>query len=1118
MRHPIRRSLAHIGLVATLPAALAAQEGATIVGRVTGVNGNPLVAATVAVSQLGLGALTRDDGRYVIVVPAARMPREPVTITVRRVGYKPRILRLAIASGAITQDFSLESNPLNLGEIVITGAGTATEVEKLGSVRNAVSPELMVRSNESNIVNALAAKAPGVDITSSAGDPGASASIKIRGLRTIQGSAQPLFVVDGVPLDNGSYSTTNFNPVDAGGTGQGGQDNGGEIEGTSQPNRMADLNPADIESVEILKGAAAGAIYGARAANGVVIITTKRGKAGATKYSLRSTYTNDDVTRFYPLQTTYSQGQATALTTQCITSSDLAPGGACNRTWGPPLTTPAFDHAREAFQTGHQNDNVLSLSGGNDRTTFYLSGNRNTNRGVFIGPNNFYDRATARLNATHKLAETLNVGGAFAFVDTRGRFTQRGNNVNGLLLGLLRTPPNFNNFPYLDPTSGLHRAYRLQEPDLSTAGASRGFNNPIYSLYEELNQAAASRSYGNVNADWVANNWLKFNYVLGADYSNDERREVCPAECSDVAAGGRITEGTLVNYTLDHNLTATARYHVNDNLAGNFTLGQNLNSRSFRTFSIVGRTLIVPGLNSISNTLQRDPASDYRTLIHDESYFGQLTIDLFQQLYLTAALRNDGSSTFGTTNVRNWFPKASAAYTFTNAFNPHNLLTYGKLRVSYGQAGQEPAPYYTSNTFNATGLTPGITQGTGLTPTQSGRGGLFFTTTKAASELRPERTRELEGGFDIGFLRDKADFSATFYRQRSTDVILSTPTAPSSGFSSEVKNAAVLDNSGTEFSLNLRPLTTATQAWEVGFGWARTQSLVVDIAGADFILLDASTTQNVAKRGYPLGVFYGYGMVRCGLSDSLEAGVTAGRSNLATACAGKPTGSLYVDDGTHCSGDKGRPCGEFLAQRVLGDPTPTWTGNVHTSYRYKKLSLSGLLDIRHGGQVHNGTKGALWSYGTHKDTENRATCVLGATFNDECTGNFHTFGDADWYPGPVAGPGAGVRLPIGENWYRNDIAPCPFTGIDEQCIEDAGYVKLREISVGYSFDNAWVTRSLGLASVDIRVAGRNLKTWTNYTGLDPETSLGGSISRITGVDYFNLPQSRSIVFTVGLNR
>jgi TonB-linked SusC/RagA family outer membrane protein len=1113
MRQLFRTILVPLAVLALLPAAAAAQEAATITGRVTGEGGVPLSAVTVSIAELGVGTQTRDDGRYALIVPGARVARQSALLSARRVGYKPRSVRVTLAPGAMTQDFALETNPLQLGEVVITGAGTATEVEKLGSVRNSVSADLIVKANESNVVQALAAKAPGVDVTSSAGDPGASSSIKIRGLRTIQGSSEPLFVVDGVPIQNTSFSTTNFNPVDAGLPGQAGQDVGGEIEGTSQPNRMADLNPDDIESIEILKGAAAGAIYGSRAANGVVLITTKRGRAGTTKYSLRSSFSNDEITRYYPLQTRYSAGSANTKSAACASTTDLAPG-TCNRSWGPLITGTVFDHSTEAFRTGHQNDNILAVSGGNERTTFYLSGNLNKNQGIFLGPNNYYDRTTVRLNASHKLTETFNLGGNISYADTRGHFTQRGNNTNGLLLGLLRTPPEFDNFPYLDPTSGLHRSYRLQNPTIATAGLSRGFNNPIYTLYEELNQAVASHSFGNVNADWVANNWLKFNYTLGGDYSNDERLEVCPRECSGLRGSGRVTEGTLVNYSIDHNLTGTARYRVNDDFTGNVTLGQNLSSRTFRTLSVVGNDIIVPGLNSIANTLNRDPAADYRTLIHDESYFGQVSLDLYQQVFLTAALRNDGSSVFGATNNRNWFPKASAAYTFTNLFNPRDVLSFGKLRLSYGEAGQLPAPYLTSPTLNGSGLSTGITQGTGFTPTQLGRGGLYFTTTKAATTLKPERTAELEGGFDLGFLQDRADLSVTFYKQHSTDVILAVPTAPSSGYAKEVKNGAVIDNTGTEISLNLRPFTTATQAWDIGFGFSKINSLVTDISGAEFIPLDLNTNNNVAIKGSPIGVIYGPGFIRCGLSDprELDPGV------LDAACAGKPTGTLYIGDGTSgsCSQDIGHPCGETRL-RVLGDPNPKWTGNIRTGYRYKKLALSGLLDIRRGGVIYNGTKGALWSYGTHGDTQNRAVCT-GTVSNSSCTGNMHVFGDADWYPGPVTGPGAGTAVPIGQNWYNGNVAACPFTGIVEGCLEDAGYVKLREISVGYTFDQAFVTRTLGLSSLDVRIAGRNLHTWTKYTGLDPETSAGGTLTRITGNDYFNLPQTRSIVFSVGLTR
>ncbi|HET9012547.1 MAG TPA: TonB-dependent receptor plug domain-containing protein, partial [Gemmatimonadaceae bacterium] len=350
MRQLFRSTLVHLTLLAGLPAAAAAQDAATITGRVTGEGGTPLAAVTVAITELGVGAQSRDDGRYTLVVPGARVARQTVALTARRVGYKPRTVRLTLVPGATTQDFALETNPLQLGEVVITGAGTATEVEKLGSVRNAVAADLIVRANEANVVQALAAKAPGVDVTSSSGDPGASSTIKIRGLRTINGSAEPLFVIDGLPVDNSSQSTTNLNPIDAGGTGQAGQVNGGEIEGTSQPNRLSDINPDDIESVEILKGAAAGAIYGSRAANGVILITTKKGRAGLTRYSLRSSYSNDEITRKYPLQRSFSQGQNNVLPSSCATNSvsGAVASGSCFRSWGPAFSGETFDHASEA--------------------------------------------------------------------------------------------------------------------------------------------------------------------------------------------------------------------------------------------------------------------------------------------------------------------------------------------------------------------------------------------------------------------------------------------------------------------------------------------------------------------------------------------------------------------------------------------------------------------------------------------------------------------------------------------------------------------------------------------------------------------------------------------------
>jgi TonB-linked SusC/RagA family outer membrane protein len=1106
MRFRIRLTVGALALAFAPTLGLA--QASTVTGRVTASDRGGVSDVAVTIPELGVGAVTRDDGRYVITIPGARVTGQLVTLTARRIGYRAMSVQITLTPGTVAQDITLGANPLQLGEVVVTGAGTTSTVERLGSVRNVVSPDLIQKANEPNLVQALAGKAPNVQVSQTAGDPGANSRIQIRGLRTLNGNVEPLFIIDGVPVTNYTFSSTNFNPIDAGGTGVGGQDVGGEFEGTSAPNRMIDINSDDIENVEILKGAAAAAIYGARAANGVILITTKHGRGGVTRYQLRTSYSNDKVTRDYPLQTSYSQGRFNGSALPC---EDIGKSS-CTRSWGPKLAAgvPVYDHSTEAFRSGHIGDNTLNVSGGSDRTTFFLSGSSMRNQGVFVGPNNYFDRATVRLNATHKLTEGLQLGGNFSYADTRGHFTQRGNNVNGLLLGLLRTPPEFNNTVFLDPTSGLHRSYRLQNPDATTAGQSRGFNNPFYTLYDELNQQQAARSFGNVTADYQAANWLKFNYSLGADYTNDERLEGCPAECSDVAAGGRITEGKVINYQIDNSLTGTATHKFSDAVSANLTVGQNLNARNFRTFSVVGRTLIAPTPFSVLNTLSRDPPSDYQTQVHNASVFGQLQLDLIDQLFLTGAVRNDCSTTFGKTNRCANFPKASAAWTFTNSYKPPGF-SFGKLRFSYGEAGNEPQPYLSSVTFSGTNLVGGIAQGTGFTPTQSGRGGLFFTFTKPATSLKPERTKETEGGFDIGFLGEAADLSATWYSSKTSDVILVTPIAPSSGYSSEAKNAGRLRNSGTELQLNLRPITRPNYSWDLGIGWANNHSKVDTLIGAQFLYIPGAFTGNVFQVGAPIGVIRGEGWVRCGISDDdAVAGIS-----LATYCAGKPKGALFIDDGTHCY-DNGMPC-EDTKLRILGDPNPKWTGNVHSTVRLGKFALSGLLDIKKGGVVWNGTKGALWSYGTHLDTQGRAICT-GPT-NADCTGNVHAFGDAGWFPGPVVGPGAGAQIPIGENWYRNsNLAACPFTGIDEPCMEDGGYVKLREISIAYSFTQPWVSRSLGMSSVDFRVSGRNLKTWTKYTGLDPETTTGQTYDRVGGSDYFNLPLTRSVVVTLTLNR
>lgn len=1091
-----------VAAVALLPASVSAQQPVTVTGRVTSEEGQPLASASIIIEQLGAGAVTRTDGRYTILIPGARVPSGPVTITARLVGFKARSAQVDLSTGSATRDFTLPENPLQLGELVVTGAGTVSEVEKLGTGRSSVDSLSIVRSAEPNVVSALAAKAPNVTVVSSSGDPGASAHIQIRGQTTISAGsgisgadAQPLIIVDGVPVDNSiSYNNPSFASLNS---------------SAAPSNRAIDINPNDIENVEVLKGAASGAIYGSRAGQGVILITTKKGHAGPTKYSLRSSASFDEVAKLPDLQRKYGLGSG-GVAPACVSgaAANCAVPFASAGSWGPeiPAGAPSFSHAGEMFQTGHTFDNALTVSGGNDRTTFFLSGGATTQRGIITGNNDKFDRISVRFNGSHRVFDNLKVGANIAYIDGDGGFITSRNSTDGLLLGAWRSPPDFNNLPYLDPVTSLHRSYRFPNPAAGSEQLSRAYDNPFFVAHESFNKSQVGRTFGGVNAEFTATPWLSFNYTLGADYANDERTQAWPWSTSNttvvgVNGVGGVNAGYIKTFQIDHNLTATARYRVSPAFAGSVTVGQNLNSNTYQTRQTLGTGLIAPQPFNLGNTSSQLPPYDYKQTVRLESYFAQVSADLWDQLFLTAALRNDGASTFGANTRHNWYPKGSAAWTFYRSpEGTERMLTYGKLRAAYGQSGTQPAPYLLSSVL--LGAWNGNDGGWGpaISTQQNGVGGLISTYILPTTDLGPERVKEFEAGFDLGLWKDKADLGVTWYRAVSSDVILNLPTAGSTGYTQKPANAATIRNAGIEVALNLRPVTTRNFAWDVGFQVATNRNRVLDLAGVQFVPLPISGgtnglgIQGVAIQGQPLGVYYADDFIRCGRGLAFN-GVDL--DNTPGECQGAPAGALYI-------GSDGYPQIDVGGTYVIGDPNPDWTGSIRTSFRVNKFSIGGLLDIRQGGAAYNGTRGALNHFGTSKESQ---------VFRDG--GNF-VFGDTYFRDQTVAGPGVGTAVPLGEAWFTGSGST--FNGATSQFVEDGSFVKLREISVGYTFDQPWVSRLMGFSSMELRVSGRNLHTWTDYSGVDPETSLLGAASPVRGIDYFNNPQSRSFVFSLTLNR
>jgi TonB-linked SusC/RagA family outer membrane protein len=1073
------------------PGFLGAQQPVTITGRVTNDAGAPLSLASVYIETLGLGTQTAADGRYQLMVPAARVSGQQVSLGVRAIGFRNTSALITLTGGSVSRDFTLVPNPLRLGEVVITGSGTSTTVEKLGNSINSVKSEDVQKASEPNIVNALAAKAPGVEVTSQAGDPGAGSSIIIRGLKTIQGDGQPLFVIDGQPIDNSTLKTNDFSDA-----------------GTAYSNRAADINPNDIESIEILKGAAASAIYGARAAQGVVLITTKSGRAGQTRYSFRTSSTWDEVNQAIPLQRLFGRGQEGSAESAACDEAGCYPTAS---SWGPALdrSSKTFDHWNEAFSTGHTFDNSLSVSGGDDRRTFFASLGNTYQNGTIVGDNDKYNRTTGRLKATQYFGSKLRVGGNVSYMDVRSRYVQKGNNLNGILLGLARTPPDFDNFPYL--VDGMHRSYRYPNPANTTD--DRVYDNPFWVINMDQNTSDVNRAIGNFDISWDALNWLNVKYTFGADYSSDQRIEGLPPQSSGDALTGQLWQGNYDNLQLDHNLVATAQKRWSDALNTTLTLGQNLNSRDLRQLQSKGTTYIDPDLFTLNNTVSSNlQPQNYSSLVRVAGYFAQGGVDLWDQLYVTAAVRADQSSTFPKADRTNWYPKASVAWNVigTGSRGAVGPLSYLKARGAYGAVGREPIAYQTLDAFS--GGAQGLDFGGGSTsPTQNGLGGLVSDTVKGAPTLKPERTTEIEAGLDFGLFNQRIDGGVTFYDAKTTDVIFFLPVPVSTGYKNVTSNGGEVTNRGLEVSLNARALEYPNLRWEIAVNWAANKNKLTELSGTEYVGLTGGFGNSVAVRGEPLGTFYGTDWVRCryGVADADNVQETSlGQTtdvNALCRASNAPDGALFVDE-------DGFPLLD-PANRVLGDPNPDWISGIRNNFTlYKKFQISTLIDVKKGGVNWNGTRLALQRFGTIGSTAVRADCSAGV---NACVGNEKVFGKTIEKSPGVVGPGADKSVPIGENWWRAGLGN-NFNGPTGQGVEDAGYVKLREISATYTWENARVRNFTGFTAIEFRLAARNLSTWTDYSGVDPETNLEGSYGIGRGQDYFNNPQTRSLIFSINL--
>ena len=1046
-----------------------AQQAIRVRGLVTDEEGIPLAAANVSIKELGIGSATDLNGQYSFIIPAAKIKEADVTLRVSYMGYQSQEVSIRLEGTEIVRDFELRVDVLKMNEIVVTGFGPGIEKEKLGVTIAKVSGTEIVDSDEGNVVSALHGKVANVEVTASSGEPGASTYIRIRGANSITGGTQPLFVVDGSPISNQQYFSDNTLGHD----------------GVAEMNRASDINTEDIQSIEILKGPAASAIYGSRAANGVILVTTKKGRPGRVRLSYKTSYSWDQVNKVPKLQTRWGQG----------VDGEYIEGMPWS--FGPELgpEIPVYDHASEMFETGHVFENNLAVTGGNERTTYYLSlGNYNQD-GVIIGKSD-YRKYSFRLNASQVITEKLKVSGNVDYANVKSDRIQKGSNVSGLLIGAWRTPPDFDNEEYLT-REGYHRSYR--DPNPTTEEGTRGYNNPYFVVFKDLNTSLVNRVFGNIQVDFDPVRWVHLNYTLGQDFSNDERRTVFPKGDSSYPDGRIARE--MFNYTeTDGHFTAEAtRIFKPADLRVNLLLGHQWNQRLFAQFSDFGEGIGATGFNQLNNVSTSLPY-EYQYRIHDESFFGVMSADLFKQLYLSASLRNDGSSTFGRSKKRHWYPKGSIAWDFTS-FKPFKPLTkvfsFGKLRAAYGEAGQQPDEYLWKTAYSTYIYTESYIQPNGgITPFAWGYPGFHSDWIKGNEDIRPQRTKESELGIDLAFLDKRLGFGVTYYDSRTEDVIYNFPVAPSTGYTNQLKNGGLITNKGFEVNFNVQPISTKSVEWDMNVVWAHNKNRVVRLDGAEYIFLQGFETSCYAQEGHAMSVFRGTDFVRFG-RNLVVTDAEGDRVNIDETYSGWEKGDLYI-------AEDGFPI-EEPEDRVIGDPNPDWTAGIsNTLTLFKKITISTLFDFKIGGDVYNGTRGALRYFGTHEETDVEEADLDGVVRR----GKKHTFAGT--------GPGAGTEVFLDQDtWWAFGIGNS-FGGPDEQFVEDGSYIKLREIAISYNLRHPKLTAYTGLYDIDIRLSARNLYTWTHYSGIDPETNISMN-ENWRGLDYFNNPQTRSFILTLRFN-
>ncbi|MEJ4087826.1 SusC/RagA family TonB-linked outer membrane protein [Galbibacter orientalis] len=1032
----------------------------TITGTVTDSQGTPLPGVSIVVDQTAKGTSTDFDGNYTINATSSQV------LVFTYVGMKT--LKKSVGSDSVI-DVVLTEDAQSLDEVVVTALGISRDKKSLGYATQEVDGENFNLTNEQNVLGSLSGRVAGVQVTGASGaSMGGTQKIKIRGVNSISGGDQPLIVIDGTPISNANFSGSD--QADYG-------------------NLAQDINPNDIAEVNVLKGPAASALYGIRGQFGVIMITTKKGKKGPRKVDvqLSSSFSMESAYNFIPLQNMYGGGSSQTFRT--LPNGDPYVDMSVDESWGPKMDgtpvrqvfsfypqdpqygqlTPFVAHpnnVEDYYKTGTTFNNSITITGGNENTSIRLSANDTRVEGVV--PNTSLNRNNVGLSASLNLTDNLVVSSNINYAGNEGQRPSQGSEYGGAyMVQWFQRNLDMNRLRDYKYNDGTFLHWNLGRPDSSTGEISDFeplyWNNPYFEAYENLSNDSRDRFFGDIGMSYKIIPELEVSGFIRTDMytQNIEQRQAF--------GGTRLPSYSVGKYqNKEFNYELLAQYkNTWDKFSLDATVGGNIYDRdySYLSQSTVGG-LSSPGFYNIAASIDRPDTKSNKLRKKIRSFYSLVSLGYDGTYFIDASIRNDNSSALPKDNNSYWYPSVSGSVVFSELID-WTPLSFGKIRASYAQAGSDLSPYQTSLNY-------------GVGTVYNGTNTLYVPDELNNPNIEPSFSNSFEAGLELNFFSNRLGFDFTYYQQKNKNQILNLDVSGTSGYSSSIINAGLIENDGFELSINATPIRSEDFSWDFTFNINKNNSEVVELApGIDVYTYDSTTYSSVSSylnsyEGEPFGSLVGQAYER----DEATGEILLDDNNM----------PLYTD-----------------ATHNFGTVLPDFNGGFQNTFRIGQFTVTGMIDFQGGGQFFSRSK--MLAVRTGQDALTVATNDNGMNVRDPLDQ-----GGGVKVTGISASTGEDVTAYVdARSYYRNTLG----RRIYEEWLYDASYVKLRELRVQYNLGKN-IMDKLPFETMSFALIARNpIMIWQEAPkGINPSEISTGAQS-ISWYESGQLPSVRS--YGINLN-